>query len=105
MLNKVKFILILSHFLLNPVIYAQVLDYPSIHYTQENGLPSNTIYSITQDKDGYLWIGTDAGLCKFDGVNFKLYTVEDGLPSNEVFQVFCDSKNRIWLSTMSNKVV
>lgn len=86
-------------------LYAQEVDYHYLHFTQKDGLPSNTVYSVTQDKDGYLWIGTDAGVSKFDGINFKNYTVEDGLPSNEVFQVFCDSKNRIWLSTMSNEVV
>lgn len=87
------------------IAHAQLLDYHYLHFTQKDGLPSNTVYSITQDKDGYIWIGTDAGVTKFDGINFKTYTVEDGLPSNEVIHMFCDSKNRVWLSTMSKRIV
>lgn len=86
-------------------LYAQEVDYHYLHFTQKDGLPSNTVYSVTQDKDGYLWIGTDAGVSKFDGINFKNYTVEDGLPSNEVIHMYCDHKNRIWLSSMSRKIV
>ncbi|MBP6624193.1 MAG: hypothetical protein KA198_03420, partial [Chitinophagaceae bacterium] len=67
--------------------HAQLLDYHYLHFTQKDGLPSNTVYSIAQDKDGYIWIGTDAGMTKFDVINFKTYTVEDGLPSNEVIHM------------------
>src|SRR5947207_1959682 len=41
-------------------------------WTRENGLPVNGINSIAQSHDGYLWIGTSAGLVRFDGVEFKL---------------------------------
>ncbi len=39
----------------------------------ENGLPSNEVYSIAQDNKGFIWIGTDAGLYKFDGVRYIPY--------------------------------
>lgn len=42
-------------------------------YDDENGLPSNEVYSITQDKKGFVWIGCDAGLFKFDGIRYIPY--------------------------------
>lgn len=43
------------------------------NYNDENGLPSNEVYSIVQDKKGMIWIGCDAGLYKFDGVRYLSY--------------------------------
>jgi ligand-binding sensor domain-containing protein len=74
------------------------------HYTIEDGLPSNTVYGVTSDRDGFLWFCTDAGVAKYDGITFKTFTTKDGLPSNEVFELFCDSKNRIWMSSFYNGV-
>src|SRR6185295_4369246 len=39
----------------------------------ENGLPQNTVHSIAQTSDGYIWIGTEAGLARFDGVTFTIF--------------------------------
>ncbi|MBN1187569.1 MAG: GAF domain-containing protein [Bacteroidales bacterium] len=57
-----------------------------IHYTEQEGLPINTIYRIIDDKEGNLWISTSSGLSKYiDGVNnpyipnFRNYDAEDGL--------------------------
>jgi ligand-binding sensor domain-containing protein len=84
--------------------YGQEGDYTIKQYTKEDGLPSNTVYGVTQDKDGFIWFCTDAGVCKFDGIRFKIFTKDDGLPSNEVFELFCDSKNRIWIRSFSAKL-
>ncbi|MCQ2224652.1 MAG: response regulator [Paludibacteraceae bacterium] len=47
------------------------------HYTVEDGLSCNYVHSITQDKNGFLWVATEYGLNKFDGVHFKKYFFED----------------------------
>jgi ligand-binding sensor domain-containing protein len=39
----------------------------------ENGLPQNAVHAILQTKDGYLWLATDGGLVRFDGVDFTLF--------------------------------
>ncbi|MBL7765364.1 MAG: histidine kinase [Chitinophagaceae bacterium] len=83
--------------------YGQIWDYSYTHYGKEDGLPSNTVYCMTSDKDGLLWIGTDAGLCSFDGFHFTTYTTDHGLPSNDIFNLFCDSQNRIWITSMSKE--
>ena len=40
-------------------------------WSRQNGLPANAITAITQTRDGYLWLGTAAGLVRFDGIDFK----------------------------------
>jgi len=61
-------------------------------FTQENGLPNNTIYGILADKNGNLWMSTNKGLCKFTvpkhiedtkRSDFLTFTAEDGIQSNE----------------------
>ena len=48
----------------------------------ENGLPQNTVQALAQTKDGFLWLGTEAGLVRFDGVEFQTYdrNSTSGLP-------------------------
>ncbi len=66
-------------------------------YGMAEGLPSERVLCAVQDRPGFLWFGTDAGLCVFDGRRFIHYTVADGLASNEIVKLFVDSKNRIWI--------
>ena len=54
----------------------------TVNYTVEDGLPSNTIYAIEQDSLGYIWLGTNKGLSRFDGSEFINYSEEDGLQDN-----------------------
>ncbi len=69
-------------------------------YSFEQGLPSSTIYSIAQDKRGFLWLATDGGgLCSFDGTRFKVYGKNDGFTARTVRCVIQDSKGRIWAGT------
>ena len=45
------------------------------HYTTENGLPSNGIKGLEWDEEtGFLWIATEAGVVRFNGIDFKTYT-------------------------------
>lgn len=74
------------------------------HYKKENGLPSNTIYHVIQDNNGFLWFCTDNGVAQFDGYNFKNFTTDDGLTDNEVFKAFQDSQNCIWFLTYNGKL-
>lgn len=65
--------------------------------TIKNGLPSNNIYSIKEDKKGFIWATTDKGVVKYDSKSFKLFTVDQGLVSNDNFSMLIDSKDNIWL--------
>ncbi|MFT2008519.1 two-component regulator propeller domain-containing protein [Pontibacter sp. 13R65] len=64
-------------------------------------LPSSSVSNITQDQDGFIWIGTKSGLSRYDGSTFKLYTQANGrLGADDVTTVFTDSKGRIWAGTL-----
>ena len=76
----------------------------TVNYTVENGLPSNTIYAIEQDSLGYIWLGTNKGLSRFDGSEFINYSEEDGLQDTEVLKFFKDSKQRIWYYTINGQL-
>ncbi len=57
----------------------------SIHFTIEDGLPSNAIYGILRDKKGNLWLSTNNGISRFNpqSKSFSNYNVKDGLQNNE----------------------
>ena len=60
--------------LLTTLVSTAVAQYPHcFRYDNENGLPSNQVYSIVQDQKGFIWLGCDAGLYKFDGVRYVPY--------------------------------
>lgn len=68
-------------------------------YSIENGLSEAVVNSMTQDEDGYLWIGTGYGLNRFDGINFESYFIEDGLLNNSIQSLYADQENRLWIGT------
>ncbi len=80
-MNSYKNILILFY-LCSEVMLAQA---PIVkHFTTEDGLPHDICYEIEQDKEGYIWVGTDDGLTKFNGDQFINYGYNEGLRSNYV---------------------
>lgn len=77
---------------------------------EENGLPTNVIYSIVQDSKGFIWLGTDAGVYKFDGVRYTLYKSNSqnsnsvtGLTVSATGKIYCyNFKSQLFLLTDSN---
>lgn len=86
----------------------EVKDYNFTHYTKAVGIISHQVNTITQDHEGYMWLGTTNGLQRFDGIRFKTFThIEDdntSIPSNPVWQVITDKKNNLWLLMADGKV-
>jgi PAS domain S-box-containing protein len=74
----------------------------SISYlTVDDGLPSNIIKDIIQDREGNYWFGTWNGLCKYKGDKFLTYTIDDGLNNNNLLSIAADKNKRIWFGTLS----
>jgi len=82
-------------FLLSSDNYAQ--SYQFEKYNVEQGLPQQYIYSLNQDNNGFIWIGTGDGISKFDGIEFKNYTIEEGMAENFVTCSAQKQANIIWL--------
>lgn len=70
-----------------------------VNYSLEEGLPQSQVSDICQDKQGYLWIGTETGLCRFDGIQFVNFSTDDGLPDNEIDELFLDQQGTVWVAT------
>jgi signal transduction histidine kinase len=79
----------------------------SIHkvWNQQDGLPQDTVRALAQTPDGYLWIGTDEGLARFDGYEFTPFGRRSGaLPSNTVSGLTVANDGALWVSTPSGLV-
>jgi len=75
-------------------------EYPGIqHFTPENGLPSSEVYDILQDREGYIWISTDHGVCRFDGYEFQRFGKKEGLEDPVVLYLHEDQRGWIWMAT------
>lgn len=70
----------------------------------QEGLPSSEVYDLHEDSKGYLWIATDAGICRYNGLSLTTFTTRNGLPDNTVFHIREDSRGRIWVQTFSGAV-
>jgi ligand-binding sensor domain-containing protein/signal transduction histidine kinase len=67
----------------------------------DSGLPQNTVHAIVQGRDGFLWIATEGGLVRFDGVDFAVlhHANTPGLPSDLVDGLMEDRSGALWIST------
>ena len=72
----------------------------------ENGLPQNTVHSIAQTSDGYIWIGTEEGLARFDGVRFTVFDKRNTpqLKSNYIRTLLADRRGALWIGTAEGLV-
>ncbi|HLK46977.1 MAG TPA: two-component regulator propeller domain-containing protein [Bryobacteraceae bacterium] len=69
-------------------------------WTQEQGLPQDTIRAIAQTTDGYLWLGTDEGLARFDGYDFVVFDKDhNNLPSNSISALAAGADGSLWIGT------
>ena len=83
-----------------------------VHYVRdawsiEDGLPQITALCLAQDRDGYLWIGTQSGLARFDGVRFSTYLPQDtpALPAVWIRALLSASDGQLWIGTYKGLAV
>jgi len=68
-------------------------------WTNRDGLPNNSVTSLAQTDDGFLWIGTRGGLVRFDGVEFQTYLSRSrpGLLRNRIEALVTDAEGNLWI--------
>jgi signal transduction histidine kinase/ligand-binding sensor domain-containing protein len=66
-----------------------------------NGLPQNSVHAILQTRDGYIWLATEGGLVRFDGLRFRVYDAQNTptLRSNTVRSLLEDREGALWIGT------
>lgn len=84
----------------NSAAAQQALSY---HLNTYNGMPSDNVYCMLRDQYGYLWIGTDRGVVKYNGYTYKIFDEQNGLSHPDVWDFFEDRKGRIWLSRITGE--
>ena len=72
-----------------------------IRYTTKQGLPTNHVYDMAEDSDGFMWFATKQGLVKYDGESFKTFTTQDGLPNNDTWKLETDHNGRVYYFSKS----
>jgi ligand-binding sensor domain-containing protein len=94
MLKIIPFILLCSS------LFAQQ-NYFFEHYSLDKGLSQGSGYAVAQH-DGFMWMGTQDGLNRFDGYDFKVFRSDDanGVNDNFIQNFLQDSKNRFWVATV-----
>jgi signal transduction histidine kinase/ligand-binding sensor domain-containing protein/CheY-like chemotaxis protein len=74
-----------------------------VRVTTEQGLSQGTVQSMVQDYQGFLWFGTEEGLCRFDGYSFAVYKTNPkqpgSLPDNMISALYEDKKRQLWIGT------
>lgn len=73
----------------------------------EDGLPQNSVLSITQTNNGYIWLGTEEGLVRFDGVNFTVFDKQntEAITNSNIGILLTDSKDNLWIGTKGGGLV
>ncbi|HET6840237.1 MAG TPA: two-component regulator propeller domain-containing protein [Candidatus Angelobacter sp.] len=84
----------------------KILQYMHDSWTSEQGLPANNVHNIVQTPDGYLWITTEGGLVRFDGVRFKVFDKLNtpAIHSDLILRLFTDRQGTLWIGTFEGLV-
>ncbi len=72
----------------------------------DQGLPQNSVYTILQTGDGYIWFGTELGLVRFDGLRFQVFDKNNtpGIEDNNIAALLEDHRGTLWIGTSSGGV-
>lgn len=100
-----KIIILLAYLISGAILKAQSEPYRIKNIALETGIANNTVYTIHQDKKGYMWFGTASGLCRYDGYDFKVFSQSSkdssSISDNGIVSVFEDSKGVLWIGTVT----
>jgi Two component regulator propeller len=83
----------------------QIYQYGHRAWKIDDGFIGSVVYALAQDKDGYLWIGADKGVFRFDGIRITQWNPPDGsrLPSG-ILSLLADRDGSLWIGTIDGLV-
>src|ERR1035437_6005826 len=79
----------------------EITQYIQTAWNRESGLPQNSVHAVAQTADGFLWLGTEEGLARFDGVQFIVYNSRNtpGLASDYIQALVSSRDGSLWIGT------
>lgn len=102
-----KYLILLIFILVTSYIFGESNEKPGISfYTIKDGLSGNSITDIYQDSKGYIWVGTNDGLNRYNGYEFKKFrnnkNIKRSISGNFIRCISEDSDGNIWVGTLNN---
>jgi ligand-binding sensor domain-containing protein/signal transduction histidine kinase len=84
-----------------------ISQYIRDRWGSDKGFPGGSVSAIAQSADGYLWIGTDKGLIRFDGLNFQVFAlaVPSALPIGPIQGLMADAEGNLWIVLQSTQIL
>jgi ligand-binding sensor domain-containing protein/signal transduction histidine kinase len=81
--------------------FGQLSEYQTTVWRVEDGLPQSTVTSMAQSADGYLWLGTQNGLVRFDGVKFRVFDENNtpAIKNSRIVRLLSDKGGALWVGT------
>ncbi|MEN9867710.1 MAG: hypothetical protein RL748_3300, partial [Pseudomonadota bacterium] len=83
--------------------WAALADTAFVHLTTDHGLPQGTVTALAEDRDGFLWVGTQGGLARWDGYRFHVYQPNPydphSLPDAYISTLHVDTRGQLWVGT------
>lgn len=99
-----RLLLVTAIFVIGVMNSARSQSFNFRHLTKEHGISGVEIYKAIQDRNGYIWCVTDAGVFKYNGSDFRIFTQEDGLPGLTFYAIHEDHHGLIWVSCSDGQV-
>lgn len=92
--------------LLNIIVYSQSVEFRN--YSVQDGLSNNKVNCVLQDKAGFIWFGTEDGLNRFDGYEFKVFrpsSEKNSIVSKDIWSLYEDEEGNIWIGSKNGDVI
>ncbi|NJM27007.1 MAG: hypothetical protein HC859_17580 [Bacteroidia bacterium] len=90
----------------NPWSVAQTRPYQFAHIDVNQGLSHNHVTAIMKDRKGFLWVGTNSGLNRYDGYTFRVFRNDlrdsTSISNNYINSLFLDPDGRIWVNSINS---
>jgi signal transduction histidine kinase/ligand-binding sensor domain-containing protein/CheY-like chemotaxis protein len=100
MMKKLVLILFLSYSIWH-TFNIQSQTYRFTHISSKEGLPHNYVFSIIQDRQGFIWFGTNNGVARYDGYNFRIFQPSldksNKISDKSVYKLYCDLHGDLWM--------
>jgi len=95
-------VLLLSQVILPPRLTSQTFYFEQ--YGSKEGLSASKVYTVIQDANEFIWLGTGSGVTRFDGLRFENFSTSDSLAPGGVKSICEDSRGRLWLGHIGGGV-